>query len=203
MKGRKSRRSVRQTISGGAWQGSVTQTAGHIGRINFAQPGSYREIFQPGTYRDQYVKDAERGAGVALHKYNALMRLYWLLQVLSIAAGICVAVLATTEVPRWSLALLGALAAGAQTLIAATNLQERGVVSGMLADRMGRELRDFHGQFGSYATGDTLATLHNRIEKIRSDASTARFRLDRAKSDLHLPPVTEGGTGSAATGHPE
>src|SRR5262249_11783896 len=33
-----------------------------------------------GTYRDQYVKDAEQGVGIALHKYKTLMGLYWLLQ---------------------------------------------------------------------------------------------------------------------------
>ena len=184
------RRSVSQSV-----RGSGSQSVGHVG-------GSVYGV-SAGTYRDQYVKDAERGVGIALHKYKTLIGLYWFLRVLAIIAGICVAVLATTDVPRWSLALLGALAAGAETAIAATNLQERAVVSGLLADRMGRELRDFHGQFGSYATGDALATLHDRIEKIRSDASTARFRLDRAKPDHYLPPVAEGRAESTATGQPE
>ena len=118
-----------------------------------------------------------------------------------IVAGISVAAVAATNAPRWSLALLGALAAGAETAIAASNLQQRAVVSGDLAEHMARELRDFSGRFGSYATGDALETLHDRIEWMRSEASTARFRLDRASDQARS--AATGRAGSTQTGNPE
>jgi hypothetical protein len=137
--------------------------------------------------------------GVALRTYSVLMRLYWSLRSLVIVAGVGVAALAATGAPRWSLGVLGALAAGAETAIAASNLQERAVVAGLLADRMGRELRDFTLRLGSYATGDPLKKLHDRIEKLRDEASTARFRLDRSAASHQAPPPAEGSAGSTET----
>lgn len=44
---------------------------------------------------------------------------------------------AATSAPRWLLSLLGALASAVETVIAAGNLQEQAVISGLLADRDG------------------------------------------------------------------
>lgn len=114
---------------------------------------------------------------------------------MAILAGISVAAIAATPAPRWVLGLLGALAAAAETVIAAGNLHERAVVSGLLADRIAGELRDYTLQFGKYAKDNSLETLHFRIEKIRNEASTARFRLDRAVGNQH--------TESSLTTHPD
>jgi len=193
-----------------AWQGSISNVsregfeAFYDAQVSSLTSKELRKLkIAPDSYRGQYVLDAKRGVAVARHAYRALMRLYWSLRALVIAAGISVAAVAATPAPRWSLALLGALAAGAETVIAASNLQERAVVSGLLADQMGRELRDFHFGSGCYATGDALEILHDRIEKIRSEASTARFRLDRATASYQVPSAATGRAGSTETASPE
>jgi hypothetical protein len=176
------RHSLTQDAAGGiaAWQGSITNTISgwQFGSSAYSNRDQY--VKDANSYREQYVEDAKRGVAVARRKYYLLFRLYWALRALAIVAGISVAALAATPAPRWVLGLLGALAAAAETVIAAGNLQERAVVSGLLADRMARELRDYSLRFDSYAEGDPLETLHSRIEKLRDEASTARFRLDRS-----------------------
>lgn len=168
------------------WRGSVTNVA--RGRLD--DSGSFVSV-STDSYRRQYVEDVKRGVEVARRNYRRLFRLYWTLRALAIFAGISVVVVAATPAPRWVLGLLGALAAAAETVIAASNLHERAVVSGLLADRMAAELRDYTLKFGIYAKGDSLETLHSRIEKIRSEASTARFRLDRTVGNQHVhPPMT-------------
>lgn len=178
------RRSVsaswRGSVNQGAWQGSVNNTIAG----GFVAGKSFTEI-STDSYRRQYVDDVKRGVEIARRNYRRLFRLYWTLRALAILAGISVAAVATTPAPRWVLGLLGALAAAAETVIAAGNLHERAVVSGLLADRMAGELRDYTLRFGNYATGDPLETLHLKIEKIRNEASTARFRLDRAVGNQH------------------
>jgi hypothetical protein len=137
------------------------------------------------SYRLQYVEDAKRGVAVARHSYRRWLRLYWGLRALAITAGVSVATVATTPTPKWVLGLLGALAAIAETVIAASNPQERAVVAGLLSDHVAAELRDYSLRFGRYAKADPLATLHSRIEKLREEASTARFRLDRSPVTQH------------------
>jgi hypothetical protein len=171
------RRSVGQSVRPTAWHGSVSQVVRRV------EPGPITGL-QQGSYPEEYVEDAKQGVDAALHTYKVLLRLYWVLRAVAIVAGISVAAVAATSAPKWSLALLGALAAAAETTIAASNLQERAVVSGLLGDQMGQELREYTLRFGSYATGNRLETLYFRIEKIRSDASSARFRLDRT-TDTH------------------
>lgn len=176
--------SVRRSRHRGAaeqWQGSIVNSS----VVSVNSSGAFFPI-STDSYRRQYVEDVKRGVEVARRNYRRLFRLYWTLRALAILAGLSVVAVAATPAPRWVLALLGALAASAETVIAAGNLHERAVVSGLLADRMAGELRDYTLQFDSYAKGNPLETLHSRIEKIRNEASTARFRLDRAVSNKHV-----------------
>jgi hypothetical protein len=88
--------------------------------------------------------------------------------------------------------LFGAVAAGAEAAIAAFNLQERAVVAGMFSERMARELRDFELDFGIYtAADDPIETLHSKIEHLRHEASSSRFRLDRATERMNVQPKSE------------
>lgn len=109
-----------------------------------------------------------------------MVRLYWALRALAITAGVSVAAVATTPAPKWVLGLLGAIAAIAETVIAAANLQERAVTAGLLADHMAAELRQYSLRLGRYDIADPLEMLLSRIERLREEASTARFRLDRS-----------------------
>jgi hypothetical protein len=50
---------------------------------------------------------------------------------------------------------------------------------------MAAELREYSMGLGRYAEADALTNLHARIEKLREEASTARFRLDRSPASQH------------------
>jgi hypothetical protein len=189
------RSSITQGVGGREqWRGSATNSSNFDTDYTYIIPDISTD-----SYRHQYVEDAKRGVEIARRNYRRLFRLYWTLRGLAIFAGISVAAVAATPAPRWLLGLLGALAAAAETVIAAGNLHERAVVSGLLADRVAGELRDYSLQFGSYAKGDPLEILHSRIEKIRNEASTARFRLDRAVGNQHVQPSPSTRPDSAET----
>jgi hypothetical protein len=121
--------------------------------------------------------------GVARRAYRRAIRLYWSLRAIAIVSGVSIAAIATTPAPKWILGILGALGAGAEAVLGAANLQERAVIRGLLADQVSRELREYTLGVGVYADGDTVGTLYSRIEALRDQASSARFRLDRTAGE--------------------
>ena len=132
-------------------------------------------------YQTVYVQDAQRGVAAARRAYWRIMRLYWALRITAILAGVSIAAIATSPAPRWILGVLGALGAAAEGVLGASNLQERAVVRGALADGISRELREYTLGIGDYADEKGLVTLTTRIEELRAQASTTRFRLDRVQ----------------------
>lgn len=145
-------------------------------------PASVPELPWPqppsASYAEEYVADVQRGVGTARRAAQRIMAFYWALRGTVIAAGVVVAALAVSPVPRWVLAVLGALGAAAEAVIAAANPHERAVVRGLLADRMAREVRGYLLAAGPYAAGVPLHTFEERIEALRAEATTARYRLD-------------------------
>lgn len=139
------------------------------------------------SYQIVYVEDAQRGVAAARRAYWRLMRLYWALRITAIIAGVSIAAMATSPAPRWILGVLGALGAAAEGVLGASNLQERAVVRGALADGISRELREYTLGIGDYASPQPLATLTTRVEGLRAQASTARFRLDRVEVESTKP----------------
>jgi hypothetical protein len=127
-----------------------------------------------------YVADAKRGVAGLRTGYRRLTAAFWTLRLGAIAAAAMVAVLTAAGATAWVVATFGALAAALETVLTATNAQEKAVVRGLLADSMAVELRTFSLRIAPYGGNDALTVLHGRIEGLRSAASQRRFALEQA-----------------------
>ncbi|MCD2193525.1 SLATT domain-containing protein [Actinomycetospora endophytica] len=131
-------------------------------------------------YRSEYVRDAKDGVGNARRRAARFTLLYWVLRLGVITCGALVAIFSAAQLPLWLVGTCGALAAAAEAVLIAANLQQRSVVCGLLADEMSAELRSYELQVGPYKDDTRIENLHEKIEDLRRKASTEKFRLDSA-----------------------
>ncbi|MFJ3434770.1 hypothetical protein ACIPMU_14590 [Streptomyces cyaneofuscatus] len=127
---------------------------------------------------EDYVAQLKRGVEVRRTRRRRLTRSYWALRILVIATGIAIAAISATSAPKWLLGLLGAIAAGAETVLTAANLQQRAVLHAFQADRVSRELRAFELGVPPYDVPNKMQILFSNVEALRDGASSHGLALE-------------------------
>ena len=160
----------RRTRQHMAWQ--------HSGGSAYPGDGRDAESSESVGSDESYVLELKRGVSIRRRRRQALTRCYWTLRILVIAIGGAIATISATAAPKWLLGLLGALAAGIETILTAGNFQRRAAVHATQADRVSRELRAFELGVAPYDGENKVHILFQTAEALRDQASSHGRELD-------------------------